>query len=108
MFSSRILLKCYSALVQLEVCSVGIGYSLLCSCLIEALTRLETGQCQYTILYRHGILSLRSARAGQNGLTRIDLLEADEGRALCDGAQSLTPEMFDHLMKKVDKAADFF
>ena len=26
----------------------------------------------------------------------------------CDGAQSLTPEMFDHLMKKVDKAADFF
>ena len=29
-------------------------------------------------------------------------------KALCDGAQSLTPEMFDHLMKKVDEAADFF
>ena len=87
MFSSRVLLKCYRALVQLEVCSVGIRYCLLCSRLIEALAWLEAGQCQHTILYRHGILSLRRARAGQNGLTRINLLEADEGRALGYGPQ---------------------
>ena len=29
-------------------------------------------------------------------------------KALCDGAQSLTPEKFDHLMKKVNKTVDFF
>ena len=28
--------------------------------------------------------------------------------ALCDGAQSLTPEMFDALMKKIDRSVEFF
>ena len=44
--------------------------------------------------------------AGADGLM-IEVHNNPE-KALCDGAQSLTPEMFDHLMKKVDKAADFF
>ena len=29
-------------------------------------------------------------------------------KALCDGPQSLTPEQFDTLMKKVNKTREFF
>ena len=29
-------------------------------------------------------------------------------KALCDGKQSLTPEMFDDVMKKVKKTTEFF
>ena len=51
-------------------------------------------------------LAMAAIAAGADGL----MIEGHNNpeKALCDGAQSLTPEMFDHLMKKVDKAADFF
>ena len=32
----------------------------------------------------------------------------DPEKALCDGAQSLTPQMFDTLMKKIQQTVDFF
>ena len=32
----------------------------------------------------------------------------DPEKALCDGAQSLTPQMFDTLMKKIQRTVDFF
>ena len=51
-------------------------------------------------------LAMAAIPAGADGLM-IEVHNNPE-KALCDGAQSLTPEMFDHLMKKVDKAADFF
>ena len=51
-------------------------------------------------------LAMAAITAGADGLM-IEVHNNPE-KALCDGAQSLTPEMFDHLMKKVDKAADFF
>ena len=51
-------------------------------------------------------LAMAAIAAGDDGLM-IEVHNNPE-KALCDGAQSLTPEMFDHLMKKVDKAADFF
>ena len=51
-------------------------------------------------------LAMAAIAAGADGLM-IEVHNNPE-KALCDGAQSLTPEMFDHLMKKVDKAADFF
>ena len=51
-------------------------------------------------------LAMAAIAAGADGLM-IEVHNSPE-KALCDGAQSLTPEMFDHLMKKVDKAADFF
>ena len=51
-------------------------------------------------------LAMAAIASGADGLM-IEVHNNPE-KALCDGAQSLTPEMFDHLMKKVDKAADFF
>ena len=51
-------------------------------------------------------LAMAAIAAGADGLM-IEVHNNPE-KALCDCAQSLTPEMFDHLMKKVDKAADFF
>ena len=51
-------------------------------------------------------LAMAAIAAGADGL--MSEVHNNPEKALCDGAQSLTPEMFDHLMKKVDKAADFF
>ena len=51
-------------------------------------------------------LAMAAIAAGADGLM-IEVHNNPE-KALCDGGQSLTPEMFDPLMKKVDKAADFF
>ena len=44
--------------------------------------------------------------AGADGLM-IEVHNNPE-KALCDGAQSLTPVMFDQLMKKITKTAEFF
>ena len=44
--------------------------------------------------------------AGADGLM-IEVHNNPE-KALCDGAQSLTPEMFDALMKKIDRSVEFF
>ena len=51
-------------------------------------------------------LAMAAIAAGADGLM-IEVHNNPE-KALCDGAQSLTPEKFDHLMKKVNKAVDFF
>ena len=44
-------------------------------------------------------MSLASVASGADGL--IIEVHNDPKRALCDGAQSLNPEQFDNLMKKV-------
>ena len=51
-------------------------------------------------------LSLAAIAAGADGL--MIEVHNDPEKALCDGAQSLTPQMFDALMKKITKAVDFF
>lgn len=51
-------------------------------------------------------LSLAAIAAGADGLM-IEVHNNPE-KALCDGAQSLTPEMFDALMKKINKTVSFF
>ena len=51
-------------------------------------------------------LSMAAIAAGADGLM-IEVHNNPE-KALCDGAQSLTPQMFDTLMKKIDKTVDFF
>ena len=51
-------------------------------------------------------LAMAAIAAGADGLM-IEVHNNPE-KALCDGAQSLTPEKFDHLMKKVNKTVDFF
>ncbi len=51
-------------------------------------------------------LAMAAIAAGADGL--IIEVHNNPEKALCDGAQSLTPEMFDHLMKKVNKTVDFF
>ena len=51
-------------------------------------------------------LAMAAIAAGADGLM-IEVHNNPE-KALCDGAQSLTPEMFDHLMKKVNKTVNFF
>lgn len=51
-------------------------------------------------------LSMAAIAAGADGLM-IEVHNNPE-KALCDGAQSLTPEMFDLLMKKITKTVDFF
>lgn len=48
-------------------------------------------------------LSLAAAAVGADGL--IVEVHNDPIHALCDGAQSLTPEVFDTLMKRLDKVA---
>jgi len=51
-------------------------------------------------------LSMAAIAAGADGLM-IEVHNNPE-KALCDGAQSLTPVMFDHLMKKINRTAEFF
>ncbi|MBR5267077.1 MAG: 3-deoxy-7-phosphoheptulonate synthase [Lachnospiraceae bacterium] len=51
-------------------------------------------------------LSMAAIAAGADGLM-IEVHNNPE-KALCDGAQSLTPQMFDTLMKKINKTVDFF
>ena len=51
-------------------------------------------------------LSMAAIAAGADGLM-IEVHNNPE-KALCDGAQSLTPQMFDELMKKIQKTVDFF
>lgn len=51
-------------------------------------------------------LSMAAIAAGADGLM-IEVHNNPE-KALCDGAQSLTPQMFDHLMKKITKTVTFF
>ena len=51
-------------------------------------------------------LSMAAIAAGADGLM-IEVHNNPE-KALCDGAQSLPPQMFDSLMKKINKTVDFF
>lgn len=51
-------------------------------------------------------LSMAAIAAGADGLM-IEVHNNPE-KALCDGAQSLTPQMFDALMKKINRTVDFF
>ncbi len=51
-------------------------------------------------------LSLAAIAAGADGLM-IEVHNNPE-KALCDGAQSLTPQMFDSLMGKIQKTVSFF
>lgn len=51
-------------------------------------------------------LSMAAIAAGADGLM-IEVHNNPE-KALCDGAQSLTPEMFDTLMRKITKTVEFF
>ena len=51
-------------------------------------------------------LAMAAIAAGADGLM-IEVHNNPE-KALCDGAQSLTPEMFDVLMRKIDLSVDFF
>ena len=51
-------------------------------------------------------LALAAIAAGADGLM-IEVHNNPE-KALCDGPQSLTPEMFDRVMKKINKTTEFF
>lgn len=51
-------------------------------------------------------LSLAAIAAGADGL--MIEVHNDPSKALCDGPQSLTPEMFDGLMEKINKTTAFF
>lgn len=51
-------------------------------------------------------LSMAAIAVGADGL--IIEVHNDPAHALCDGAQSLTPESFDDTMKKVKRAVEFF
>lgn len=51
-------------------------------------------------------LSMAAIAAGADGL--MIEVHNNPAKALCDGPQSLTPEMFDALMKKINKTAAFF
>lgn len=51
-------------------------------------------------------LAMAAIAAGADGLM-IEVHNNPE-KALCDGAQSLTPQMFDELMVKIRKSAEFF
>ena len=51
-------------------------------------------------------LSLAAIAAGANGL--IIEVHNNPEKALCDGAQSLTPPMFDDLMRKINRSTEFF
>ena len=51
-------------------------------------------------------LALAAIAAGADGL--MIEVHNDPEKALCDGAQSLTPQMFDTLMKKIQRTVDFF
>ena len=51
-------------------------------------------------------LTMAAIAAGADGVM-IEVHNNPE-KALCDGKQSLTPEMFDDVMKKVKKTTEFF
>ena len=51
-------------------------------------------------------MALAAVAAGADGL--MIEVHNDPEKALCDGPQSLTPEMFDKLMKKILRSAEFF
>lgn len=51
-------------------------------------------------------LTMAAIAAGADGV--IIEVHNNPEKALCDGPQSLTPEMFDDLMKKVNKTVEFF
>lgn len=51
-------------------------------------------------------LSMAAIAAGADGL--MIEVHNDPAQALCDGPQSLTPEMFDALMQKIEKTTAFF
>ena len=51
-------------------------------------------------------LALAAIAAGADGL--MIEVHNDPEAALCDGPQSMTPEGFDALMKKIRKTAEFF
>lgn len=51
-------------------------------------------------------LSLAAIAAGADGL--MIEVHNNPAKALCDGPQSLTPPMFEELMKKINKTVDFF
>lgn len=51
-------------------------------------------------------LSMAAIAAGADGL--MIEVHNNPAQALCDGPQSLTPEMFDGLMKKIEKTTAFF
>ena len=51
-------------------------------------------------------LSLAAIAAGADGL--IIEVHNNPEKALCDGAQSLTPQMFDDLMRKINRSTEFF
>lgn len=51
-------------------------------------------------------LAMAAIAAGADGLM-IEVHNNPE-KALCDGAQSLTPKMFDELMVKIGKTVEFF
>lgn len=51
-------------------------------------------------------LAMAAIAAGADGLM-VEVHNNPE-KALCDGPQSLTPEMFDSFMKKVEKTTEFF
>ncbi len=51
-------------------------------------------------------MTLAAIAAGADGV--MIEVHNDPPKALCDGAQSLRPEQFDSLMKKVQKTAEFF
>ena len=53
-----------------------------------------------------GSMALAAIAAGADGL--MVEVHNDPAKALCDGPQSLTPEQFDTLMKKVNKTREFF
>ncbi len=52
------------------------------------------------------LAAIAAGAAGADGLM-IEVHNNPE-KALCDGAQSLTPQMFDTLMKKIQRTVDFF
>ena len=58
------------------------------------------------IRFRVEPLALAAIAAGADGL--MIEVHNDPEKALCDGAQSLTPQMFDTLMKKIQRTVDFF
>lgn len=51
-------------------------------------------------------LSLAAIAAGADGL--IIEVHNNPEKALCDGAQSLTPQAFDELIRKIEKTTEFF
>ena len=51
-------------------------------------------------------LSMAAIAVGADGL--MIEVHNNPSKALCDGPQSLTPQAFDDLMKKINKTVEFF